>query len=52
MWEVKKNILQQIIDRNMQKEVRIREETPVKQRRRHYAMVGGNEKGFELAVVG
>lgn len=29
MWEVKKNILQQIIDSNMLKEVRIREEIPL-----------------------
>lgn len=52
MWEVKKNMLQQIIDSNMLKEVRLREVIPVKQRKRHSATVGGNKKGFELAVVG
>lgn len=29
MWEVKKNILQQIIDSNMLKEVRIKKEIPL-----------------------
>lgn len=51
MWEVKKNILQQIIDSNMLKEVRIKKEIPVKQRRRPCAMVRGNKRGFELPVV-
>lgn len=51
MWEVKKNIMQQIIDNNMLKEVRLREVIPVKQRKRHSATMEGNKKGFEFAVV-
>lgn len=46
MWEVKKNMLQQIIDSNMLKEVRLREVIPVKQRKRHSATVGGKQKGI------
>lgn len=49
MWEVEKNILQQIIDSNMLKAFRIREEIPVKQRRRHCATVRGNQKGVSIS---